>query len=135
MPQTQAQALARALDVARLLSSTLDLGELLRAVLREAAAVVDAETASVLLLDDKTLELYFDVALGLDEESARVRLKLGQGIAFLAQKRGVQVMIGRAHFEDSRTVRVETEQGQTLVQFDHAIVATGSKSALPKAFD
>jgi len=61
--------------------------------------------------------------------------KLGQGIAFLAQKRGVQVLNGRGYFEDSRTLRVETEQGQVFVQYDKAIVAVGSKPAMPKAFD
>ncbi len=61
--------------------------------------------------------------------------KLGQGIGFLAQKRGVQVLTGRGYFEDSRTLRVETDQGQAFVKYDHAIIAVGSKPALPKAFD
>ena len=43
--------------------------------------------------------------------------KLGQGIAFLAQKRGVQVMAGRGYFEGAQTLRVETEQGQQFIQF------------------
>ncbi|MEE8424877.1 MAG: ATP-binding protein, partial [Elusimicrobiota bacterium] len=46
-----------------------------------AAKVVDAETASLLLLDEETQELYFDVALGLDPEVAKIRLKLGEGVA------------------------------------------------------
>jgi dihydrolipoamide dehydrogenase len=61
--------------------------------------------------------------------------KLGSGISQLAQKRGVQVVPGRGHFEDSQTLRVETSEGQSFVKYDHAIVAVGSKSALPKAFD
>lgn len=77
----QSEALARVLEVGRLLSSTLEVGPLLRAVLELSARVVDAETASVLLLDEKTNELYFDVALGLGEAAARTRLKLGQGVA------------------------------------------------------
>jgi dihydrolipoamide dehydrogenase len=61
--------------------------------------------------------------------------KLGQGISGLAQKRGVEVMRGRGYFEDSKTLRVETSEGQKFVRFDHAIIAVGSKSAMPKAFD
>lgn len=61
--------------------------------------------------------------------------KLGQGISTLAQKRGVQVMHGRGHFEDSKTLRVETQEGQLFVKYDLAIIAVGSKSAMPKAFD
>jgi len=61
--------------------------------------------------------------------------KLSQGISQLAQKRGVEVLFGRGYFEDSNTLRVETEAGQQFVSYDKAIVAVGSKSALPKAFD
>src|SRR2546421_3952536 len=61
--------------------------------------------------------------------------KLSQGIAQLAQKRGVEVLYGRGYFEDSNTLRVETESGQQFVHYDKAIIAVGSKSAMPKAFD
>ena len=61
--------------------------------------------------------------------------KLGQGVAFLAHKRGVRVMRGRGYFEDSQTLRVETEQGQQFIQYDQAIIAVGSLAAVPKAFD
>src|SRR5439155_3991944 len=61
--------------------------------------------------------------------------KLSQGISQLAQKRGVEVAYGRGYFEDSNTLRIETEAGQQFINFDKAIVAVGSKSALPKAFD
>ncbi len=68
-------------DMGRLLSSKLDLSELLKTVLALSAELVDAQTASLLLLDEASQELYFDVALGLDASLASVRLKLGQGIA------------------------------------------------------
>jgi dihydrolipoamide dehydrogenase len=61
--------------------------------------------------------------------------KLSGGVSMLAQKRGVQVLNGRGHFEDSQTLRVETQEGQIFVNFDQAIIAVGSKSAMPKAFD
>jgi dihydrolipoamide dehydrogenase len=61
--------------------------------------------------------------------------KLSGGVAQLAKMRGVQVMHGRGYFEDSKTLRVETDQGQQLVTYDQAIIAVGSKSAMPKAFD
>jgi dihydrolipoamide dehydrogenase len=61
--------------------------------------------------------------------------KLGSGIRGLAEKRSVTVWNGRGHFEDSRTLRVETSDGQRFVNYEQAIIATGSKSAMPKAFD
>jgi dihydrolipoamide dehydrogenase len=64
-----------------------------------------------------------------------VLTKLSGGVAQLAKLRGVEVWNGRGHFEDSRTLRVETEQGQKFINFEQAIIAVGSKSAMPKAFD
>ena len=61
--------------------------------------------------------------------------KLSGGVASLAKLRGVEVMCGRGYFEDSKTLRVETSEGQKFVTFDSAIIAVGSKSAIPKAFD
>ena len=61
--------------------------------------------------------------------------KLSQGIAGLAQRRGVQVMSGRGYFEDSSTLRVETQEGQRFVSFEKAIIAVGSRPALPAVFD
>lgn len=61
--------------------------------------------------------------------------KLSQGIAGLAKKRGVEVIQGRGYFEDGQTLRVETDQGQQFVKFEQAVIAVGSQSALPKAFD
>jgi dihydrolipoamide dehydrogenase len=61
--------------------------------------------------------------------------KLSGGVSFLAKKRGVQVLIGRGYFEGSQSLRVETEEGQQTVTYDKAIIAVGSKAALPKVFD
>src|SRR5882762_978069 len=61
--------------------------------------------------------------------------KLAGGIAQLAKMRGVQVLSGRGYFEESKKLRVETGQGQQFINFDQAIIAVGSKSNMPKAFD
>jgi dihydrolipoamide dehydrogenase len=61
--------------------------------------------------------------------------KISQGVAGLAQRRKVEVIQGRGYFEDSQTLRIETNEGQQFVRFDKAIVAVGSKPAMPPAFD
>jgi dihydrolipoamide dehydrogenase len=61
--------------------------------------------------------------------------KLGQGIKSLAQHRKVDVLQGRGHFEDSQTLRVETAEGQKFIRYEKAIIAVGSKPAMPHAFD
>ena len=61
--------------------------------------------------------------------------RLGLGVASLAKLRGVTVMQGRGYFENSSTLRVETAEGQKFLHFEKAIVAVGSKPAMPRAFD
>lgn len=61
--------------------------------------------------------------------------RLAGGVTGLAAKRGVQVIQGRGYFEDSATLRVETEDGQQFITFQHAIIAVGSKPTLPAPFD
>src|SRR5437879_1528717 len=61
--------------------------------------------------------------------------KLAGGIATLAKSRGVEVLYGRGYFENSKTLRVETKDGQKFLAFEKSIIAVGSKSAMPKACD
>ena len=61
--------------------------------------------------------------------------KLSGGVAQIAKMRGVQIVHGRGYFEDSTTLRVETESGQQFIKYERAIVAVGSRSAMPKSFD
>jgi dihydrolipoamide dehydrogenase len=61
--------------------------------------------------------------------------RLSGGVQSLAKLRNVEVWPGRGYFEDSQTLRVETEQGQRFIRFAQAIVAVGSQAAMPKAFD
>ncbi|MCX7915461.1 MAG: NAD(P)/FAD-dependent oxidoreductase, partial [Verrucomicrobiae bacterium] len=71
----------------------------------------------------------------LREWKQSIVTKLAGGIQSLARARGVQVWHGRAHFEGSDMLRVETEDGQRFVRYQYAIIATGSQAAMPKAFD
>jgi dihydrolipoamide dehydrogenase len=61
--------------------------------------------------------------------------KLAGGISMVAQRRGVQVIHGRGHFEDAKTLRVETADGQKFFHYEQLIIAVGSRPALPKVFD
>ncbi len=60
---------------------------------------------------------------------------LAKGSRPSPKHRKVQVIHGRGHFEDSQTLRVETSKGQKFVRYEKAIIAVGSKPALPNAFD
>lgn len=60
--------------------------------------------------------------------------KLAGGLAFLARSRGVTVLSGQAQFESSNRLRVATAQGTETVEFDQAIIATGSSPAACPTF-
>jgi len=55
--------------------------------------------------------------------------RLVDGLGVLARQRKVQVVHGNASFSGPQTVRVAGKDGVTEVQFEHAIVATGSTPA------
>jgi dihydrolipoamide dehydrogenase len=62
--------------------------------------------------------------------------KLAQGIVGMCKSSQVEYLVGKAVFEDSKTLKVETnEQGSQRLKFKHAIIATGSRpTRLSKLF-
>jgi dihydrolipoamide dehydrogenase len=72
-----------------------------------------------------------DLARLRERRDAVVR-KLAEGLAGLAQRRKVEVLTGTGRFEAPNQLRVEGPSGSALVEFEHAIVAVGSRAvALP----
>lgn len=64
------------------LNSLLNLSELLKAIMESATRLLDAETSSLMLLDEITQELTFTVATGEPGESVKeLRVPANQGIA------------------------------------------------------
>lgn len=62
---------------------------------------------------------------------------LSKGLAQLAKRRSVKVIHGRGVFVDSQTLEIEPgagDQENQRLAFDHCIVATGSRPAIPKMF-
>ena len=61
--------------------------------------------------------------------------KLRSGVETLAKSRHVNVIKGRAVFDDSSTLRVESDNGQRFFTFDHVIIASGSRPFIPPSMD
>lgn len=61
----------RLIDIARDLASTLDLDILLSRIVHAAAEISGAEAASILLYDDTSRQLYFQVATNMDDATRR----------------------------------------------------------------
>ncbi len=100
-----------------------------KALLHVAAVLGEAERAREFGVD------FGEPRLSLDPlrkwKSERVVGKLARGLVSVAKAKSVEVVGGRAVFEDSRRLRVEGDDAQVIV-FKHAIVATGSApSPLP----
>jgi signal transduction histidine kinase len=61
----------RLIDISRDLASTLDLNQLLDRIVKAAGDITSAEAASILLYDNTSRQLYFQVATNLDEPTMR----------------------------------------------------------------
>lgn len=109
---TQSQeSLEMLVMVSRLLSSKLDISELLTTIMRLASRVVGAERASLYLLDEKAQELYFDVALGLPEDVQKMRFKLGEGVAGTCAKEGRSIIINDVASDPRHSKKADSRSG------------------------
>lgn len=69
-------------DVARALTSQLELGVILRTIMDKMAQFFAPERWSLLMVDEKANELYYEIAIGEETEYLRtLRLKMGEGVA------------------------------------------------------
>ena len=53
--------------------------------------------------------------------------RLTTGVSTLLKGNKVEIIKGNAAFTDSHTIKVETSEGEQLISFKHAIIATGSR--------
>jgi two-component system, OmpR family, phosphate regulon sensor histidine kinase PhoR len=96
------------LQANRILSSKLNVEDVLQAVLELATKVVKAEAASLLLLDEKTNELYFDVALGeVSDRVKQIRIKVGEGIAGWVAEKMAPLIVNDVRKDPRFTARVD----------------------------
>jgi diguanylate cyclase (GGDEF)-like protein len=69
-------------DVARALTSTLELEEILLAIMTKMAGFFGPERWSLLMVDEEAGELYYEIAVGEDAESLKgLRVKMGDSVA------------------------------------------------------
>ncbi len=69
-------------DVARALTTSLELEDILGTIMNKMAQFFGPERWSLLMVDDKTSELYYAIAVGENAESLKgLRIPLGEGVA------------------------------------------------------
>jgi sigma-B regulation protein RsbU (phosphoserine phosphatase) len=87
------------MEVVRLITSSLDLEEVLERIMTTSREVMGADASSLMLLDESTGELVFQVAQGSVGEKLRegFRLPLGQGIAGTVCLTGEPILVEDAY--------------------------------------
>jgi len=81
-------------EVGKTLASTLELQKILQTIMEKISDFLQPDTWSLLMLDEKTNELYFEIAIGAGANNLKdLRLKMGEGIAGWVAEHGEPVLV------------------------------------------
>jgi len=96
---SKVERLSNCIEIANLINSELSIGKLLSNVMQATKKAFLADAVSMLLIDDKTGDLTFQIAIGDvgDKIKEIYRLKKGQGIAGLVAETGTSINIEDAY--------------------------------------
>src|SRR5579864_3573190 len=101
----QMQELAIFHDVAKALTSSLDLDSILQTIMEKMAEYFRPDTWSLLMVDEERDELYFAIAVGDAAQSLKdMRLKVGEGIAGYVARHGEGLVVPDV-YNDQRFAR------------------------------
>jgi diguanylate cyclase (GGDEF)-like protein len=119
------QELAIFHDVAKALTSSLNLDSILQTIMEKMAAYFEPDTWSLLMADEEKEELYFAIAVGDASEALKtVRLKMGEGIAGWVAKHGEPLLVPDVYTDPRFAKRIdEMTKWQT-----HSIICLPLKS-------
>lgn len=86
-------------DLAKTLTSTLNLSEVLQIIMNKVKSLLKPQNWSLLLMEEDGLHLHFEIAVGQSADALKgSRLRLGEGIAGWVAESGESVLL-----EDART--------------------------------
>jgi diguanylate cyclase (GGDEF)-like protein len=95
-------------DVAKALTSSLNLNSVLQTIMEKVAEYFRPDTWSLLMVDDAKSELYFAIAVGDAAEMLKtVRLKVGEGIAGWVAKHGEPIIVPDVYSDPRFSRRVD----------------------------
>src|SRR6266849_7342106 len=137
-PELQSRIEPLLLEVADVVNTTLDLDTTLRRVAELVRKVIDYEIFGILLLNEKTQELYFRFSVGHSREVAdRMRIKVGEGVTGVAAQRAEAVLVGDVS-QDPRYIsavpNVRSELAVPLIVKNRVIGVIDIESPQPDHF-
>src|SRR5271163_2234094 len=107
-PKRQVQELHIFHDVAKALTSSLDLDRILQTIMDKMAEYFRPDTWSLLMVDENRDDLYFAIAVGDKAEALKnVRLKVGEGIAGWVAKNGEARVVADVRTDEFFASRVD----------------------------
>lgn len=116
------------MQMTALINSSLDPLEVRQMAIETIPHCVNADVASLLLIDAETGELYFEVASGENSETLKtIRLKPGEGIAGWVARRGGAVIIDDVRNDKRFASTVDSTTGYQTRNMIVAPVATKDK--------
>jgi sigma-B regulation protein RsbU (phosphoserine phosphatase) len=137
-PELQSRIDPLLLEVADVVNTTLDLDTTLRRVAELVRKVIDYEIFGILLLNEKTQELYFRFSVGHTREVAdRMRIKVGEGVTGAAAQRREAVLVGDVSADPryiSAVPNVRSELAVPLIVKNRVIGVIDIESPLPDHF-
>jgi diguanylate cyclase (GGDEF)-like protein len=121
------QELAIFHDVAKALTSSLDLDSILQTIMDKMAEYFRPDTWSLLMVDEEHGDLYFAIAVGDKAEALKdIRLKLGEGIAGWVAKYGEPLVLADVEADPRFARRVDEATNMVT----HSIVCFPLRSRL-----
>ncbi len=127
------KSLSKLLSVAEIIVSAGNVQDLLEVIMRMAEEIMNAETSSLTLLDEKTGDLRFAVARGEAGEIIKSKpIKLGQGIAGWVAKTGEWLIINNPYkdprfdpsFDKASGFKTRSYLCMPLKTFDGTVIGT-----------
>ncbi len=89
------ERLERVVTIGQMLNSTLDLAQLLETIIQTAADLLSTQAASILLMDERTGELFFAASTGSSREELReIKVPLEGSIAGAIFSTGEPIIVG-----------------------------------------
>ena len=95
-------------EVGKTLASTLDLQKILQTIMEKISDFLQPDTWSLLMIDENTQELYFEIAIGAGANKLKdIRLKVGDGIAGWVAANGEPVLVEDVRKDERFNSRID----------------------------